>query len=85
MLFAEPPKDLIRKLLVVDPKKRITVNEALQHPFFHMMVRVITCIAVLCSCSSPVSSHILSWSDRFHSCCCVPDGWRPPLTLSLSL
>jgi len=56
MLFAEPPKDLIRKLLVVDPKKRITINEALQHPFFQMMVRVITSSAVLCSCSPPVSS-----------------------------
>ncbi|TPX55769.1 hypothetical protein PhCBS80983_g05041 [Powellomyces hirtus] len=26
-------KDLIKKLLVVDPKKRLTVEEALQHPF----------------------------------------------------
>jgi serine/threonine protein kinase len=39
LLFAEPPKDLIRKLLVVDPKKRITIKEALEHPFFQMMVR----------------------------------------------
>jgi len=85
MLFAEPPKDLIRKLLVVDPKKRITINEALQHPFFQMMVRVITSSAVLYSCSSPVSSHSVSWSDRFHSCCCVPDWWRSSPTLCLSL
>ncbi|XP_069677639.1 phosphorylase b kinase gamma catalytic chain, skeletal muscle/heart isoform isoform X4 [Periplaneta americana] len=35
--ITEPPKDLIRKLLVVDPKKRITIEEALEHPFFQMM------------------------------------------------
>jgi len=31
----DAPKDLIRRLLVVDPARRITVREALQHPFFH--------------------------------------------------
>lgn len=36
--ITEPPKDLIRKLLVVDPKKRITIEEALEHPFFQMML-----------------------------------------------
>ncbi|XP_034237592.1 phosphorylase b kinase gamma catalytic chain, skeletal muscle/heart isoform isoform X5 [Thrips palmi] len=35
--ISEPPKDLIRKLLVVDPKKRISIDEALEHPFFHVM------------------------------------------------
>jgi serine/threonine protein kinase len=54
LLFAEPPKDLIRKLLVVDPKKRITIKEALEHPFFQMMVRILTSSAVLCSCGSLV-------------------------------
>ncbi|CAI9723980.1 b kinase gamma catalytic chain, skeletal muscle heart isoform-like isoform X2 [Octopus vulgaris] len=29
------PKDLISKLLVVDPKKRLTAKEALQHPFLN--------------------------------------------------
>ncbi|CAL7944260.1 unnamed protein product [Xylocopa violacea] len=33
--ITEAPKDLIRKLLVVDPKKRISISEALQHSFFH--------------------------------------------------
>lgn len=33
-MFAEDPKDLIRKCLVVEPENRITVKEALQHPFF---------------------------------------------------
>ncbi|KAG5888742.1 hypothetical protein JTB14_032017 [Gonioctena quinquepunctata] len=32
--ISEQPKDLIRKLLVVDPKKRITLEKALVHPFF---------------------------------------------------
>ncbi|KAK3908675.1 Phosphorylase b kinase gamma catalytic chain, skeletal muscle/heart isoform [Frankliniella fusca] len=36
--ISEPPKDLIRKLLVVDPKKRITLDEALEHPFFNIML-----------------------------------------------
>uniref|UniRef100_A0A182NRB2 Protein kinase domain-containing protein n=1 Tax=Anopheles dirus TaxID=7168 RepID=A0A182NRB2_9DIPT len=33
--ISEDPKDLIRKCLVVDPSKRITVTEALKHPFFN--------------------------------------------------
>ncbi|KAJ1524414.1 hypothetical protein ONE63_010914 [Megalurothrips usitatus] len=36
--ISEPPKDLIRKLLVVDPKKRISIDEALDHPFFNIML-----------------------------------------------
>ncbi|RZC32653.1 Pkinase domain containing protein [Asbolus verrucosus] len=35
--ISEPPKDLIRRLLVVDPKQRITIPEALEHPFFQTM------------------------------------------------
>ncbi|XP_037918672.1 phosphorylase b kinase gamma catalytic chain, skeletal muscle/heart isoform isoform X4 [Hermetia illucens] len=35
--ISEDPKDLIRKCLVVDPEKRITVSEALRHPFFQTM------------------------------------------------
>lgn len=38
--ISDQPKDLIRRLLVVDPKKRISVDDALRHPFFHTMVRV---------------------------------------------
>ncbi|XP_062534503.1 uncharacterized protein LOC134203633, partial [Armigeres subalbatus] len=34
----EDPKDLIRKCLVVDPSKRITVIEALKHPFFNTVL-----------------------------------------------
>uniref|UniRef100_A0A0K8TL11 phosphorylase kinase n=1 Tax=Tabanus bromius TaxID=304241 RepID=A0A0K8TL11_TABBR len=36
--ISEDPKDLIRKCLVVDPDKRITVKEALRHPFFNTML-----------------------------------------------
>nr|CAI5823963.1 unnamed protein product [Callosobruchus analis] len=32
--ISEEPKDLIRRLLVVDPKKRISITDALSHPFF---------------------------------------------------
>lgn len=38
--FAEAPKDLIRKLLVVDPRKRISIKEALEHSFFHTVVSI---------------------------------------------
>ncbi|XP_041349565.1 phosphorylase b kinase gamma catalytic chain, liver/testis isoform-like isoform X2 [Gigantopelta aegis] len=31
---SETPKDLIKKMLVVDPNERITAKEALAHPFF---------------------------------------------------
>ncbi|XP_020713770.1 phosphorylase b kinase gamma catalytic chain, skeletal muscle/heart isoform isoform X4 [Ceratitis capitata] len=37
--ISEDPKDLIRKCLVVDPSKRITVKEVLKHPFFNQMLR----------------------------------------------
>ncbi|XP_031787649.1 phosphorylase b kinase gamma catalytic chain, skeletal muscle/heart isoform isoform X2 [Nasonia vitripennis] len=33
--ITEAPKDLISKLLVVDPTKRISIKEALEHSFFH--------------------------------------------------
>ncbi|KAJ8958060.1 hypothetical protein NQ318_002072 [Aromia moschata] len=32
--ISEAPKDLIRRLLVVDPKQRISLEDALSHPFF---------------------------------------------------
>ncbi|XP_055324415.1 phosphorylase b kinase gamma catalytic chain, skeletal muscle/heart isoform isoform X4 [Sitodiplosis mosellana] len=37
--ISEDPKDLIRKCLVVEPEKRITVKEALAHPFFTTTLR----------------------------------------------
>ncbi|KAL0110403.1 hypothetical protein PUN28_013795 [Cardiocondyla obscurior] len=33
--ITEAPKDLIRQLLVVDPKRRISIKDALDHSFFH--------------------------------------------------
>lgn len=30
--------DLVRKLLIFDPVQRITVREALNHPYFHISV-----------------------------------------------
>ncbi|XP_015121165.1 phosphorylase b kinase gamma catalytic chain, skeletal muscle/heart isoform isoform X2 [Diachasma alloeum] len=33
--ITDAPKDLIRKLLVVEPLKRASIKEALDHPFFH--------------------------------------------------
>jgi phosphorylase kinase gamma subunit len=36
--ITEPPKDLINHLLVVDPNNRITVKQALQHPFLQVLI-----------------------------------------------
>ncbi|XP_065663622.1 phosphorylase b kinase gamma catalytic chain, skeletal muscle/heart isoform isoform X2 [Hydra vulgaris] len=35
--ISEGPKDLIRKLLVVDPQQRYTADEALSHPWFKVL------------------------------------------------
>ncbi|XP_022905528.1 phosphorylase b kinase gamma catalytic chain, skeletal muscle/heart isoform isoform X2 [Onthophagus taurus] len=34
---SDSPKDLIRKILVLEPSKRISIREALNHVFFHTM------------------------------------------------
>ncbi|XP_026473392.1 phosphorylase b kinase gamma catalytic chain, skeletal muscle/heart isoform isoform X2 [Ctenocephalides felis] len=36
--ISDAPKDLLRKLLVVDPSKRISIENALKHPFFQSTV-----------------------------------------------
>lgn len=41
LLFYFLAIDLIKKLLTVDPKKRITVDEALQHPWISVSFLVI--------------------------------------------
>lgn len=38
--ITEAPKDLISKLLVVDPKKRLTASQALDHCFFKAVVGI---------------------------------------------
>lgn len=49
----EDPKDLIRKCLVVDPEKRITVRECLKHPFFNTVVSFPPLTRVLINFSFP--------------------------------
>ena len=34
--ITEQPKDLIRKLLVIDPKKRLNAKDCLKHEFFQI-------------------------------------------------
>lgn len=41
-VVAEDPKDLIRRLLVVDPAQRIALEDALTHQFFHTKVCDVT-------------------------------------------
>ncbi|CAD0204544.1 unnamed protein product [Chrysodeixis includens] len=36
--ISDDPKDLIRRLLVVEPKERIDINETLNHPFFNTVL-----------------------------------------------
>lgn len=36
--ISEEPKDLIRQFLVVEPKDRISIDEALRHPFFNTVL-----------------------------------------------
>ncbi|XP_059162347.1 phosphorylase b kinase gamma catalytic chain, skeletal muscle/heart isoform-like isoform X2 [Physella acuta] len=36
--ITEPPKNLIQKLLVLNPQERLTAKQALTHPFFHSMI-----------------------------------------------
>ncbi|CAO1423222.1 unnamed protein product [Diamesa serratosioi] len=36
--ISEDPKDLIRRCLMVDPEKRITVRDCLKHPFFNTVL-----------------------------------------------
>lgn len=47
IIILEDPKDLIRKCLVVDPAKRITVRECLKHPFFNTVVSTILILLTL--------------------------------------
>ncbi|XP_037091954.1 phosphorylase b kinase gamma catalytic chain, skeletal muscle/heart isoform-like isoform X2 [Pollicipes pollicipes] len=42
----DAPKDLIGRLLTVDPARRITVREALAHPFFHRVTDFPSCVIV---------------------------------------
>lgn len=36
-VFFLEAKDVVRKLLVVDPSKRMSINEALQHPWLQVL------------------------------------------------
>lgn len=63
MLFPEAPKDLISKLLVVDPKRRFTIEQALQHDFFQVLVRSFIVALV------ELHSALLLCKTHFISCC----------------
>lgn len=65
--ISEDPKDLIRKCLVVDPSKRITVTEALKHPFFNTVVSsrepARVCVAIKFAVPLPPPSSRTATSD----------------------
>lgn len=56
----DAPKDLISKLLVVDPAKRITVQEALTHDFFQILVRLEALCLHQCHAAFPLSLFYIS-------------------------
>ena len=39
-VISEPAKDLIRSLLVLDPQKRLKLDEILNHDFFHIDINI---------------------------------------------
>ena len=39
-VISEPAKDLIRSLLVLDPQKRLKLDEILNHDFFHICINI---------------------------------------------
>ncbi|KPI96008.1 Phosphorylase b kinase gamma catalytic chain, testis/liver isoform [Papilio xuthus] len=45
--ISDDPKDLIRRLLVVEPSERIDVHESLMHPFFNTVVSALDIYALL--------------------------------------
>ena len=40
--ISDVAKDLVQKLLVVDPVKRLKAEEVLQHPWFHNQLKIIS-------------------------------------------
>jgi serine/threonine protein kinase len=38
--LAANARDLLSKMLVIDPNHRITVQEALQHPYVHLVIKL---------------------------------------------
>lgn len=71
LYFVETPKDLIRKLLVVEASQRITVKEALQHEFFQVVVSYCHKIAKIVSrivwMSNPKWLFVFSTATLSHS------------------
>ncbi|XP_011613575.2 serine/threonine-protein kinase Chk2 isoform X3 [Takifugu rubripes] len=47
--ISDQAKDVVRKLLVVDPSKRMSINEALQHPWLQEQPMLATAHRLMCS------------------------------------
>lgn len=56
LVDTDAPKDLISKLLVVDPKRRFTVEDALKHEFFQVLVSRRLLFLLSCTHSPPHDS-----------------------------
>ena len=93
----DTPKDLISKLLIVDPKKRYTVDDALNHEFFQILVSgfsnsrvwLLTNVAILTkltlttfdSCSVSVS-FLLKTVNQFSYSSTIPFISKPCISLA---
>jgi len=95
--ITDTPKDLISKLLIVDPKKRYTVDDALNHEFFQILVSgfsnsrvwLLTNVAILTkltlttfdSCSVSVS-FLLKTVNQFSYSSTIPFISKPCISLA---
>lgn len=66
MCNIEAPKDLIRKLLVLNPKERLTVVEALEHPFFNVKVNIYLILVLIHYCENEMIEFLF-----FYKCRCL--------------
>ena len=57
--------DLIKKLLTVDPKKRITVEEALQHPWISVSFCIFYSKHIYSKNIFPIKNNFISVSNAF--------------------
>lgn len=81
-VFLLEAKDVVRKLLVVDPSKRMSINEALQHPWLQVRNPGATSLTMAAtSRSSMISLHLgpnhVGDSSQTHGlpeCCCCCHG-----------
>jgi len=77
--ITDAAKDLISKLLVVDPQQRLTADEALLHPFFHQHNQQLKDRRQISRRKFRIVSLVVLAS------CCIVTRWRSMLCMPVSL